>query len=246
VGVERRQFAPGHDKRKLEKMFDLIAGEAPGIEPSPSPGGSAAAWTEEAAISALKRIPRTPDGPDRSRASAADRALAEQLFREDERYLKNLAKAEVRSQGGAVRHKDRGRRWQYWDRVTFATRGVRAYGVDADWDDIESHLPVWHHEAACRFDPTRGVPWRGWLDQVIPSRVADYLNSGRTAGLGGGKAEHRDTTFEVIEDSGLDHVFVAANNEVREANNPILSEFWFDRKPITQIAKDRGVGKVRR
>jgi hypothetical protein len=197
-------------------------------------------------ISALARIPQTPDGPAWSQASPEDVALADRLYRDDELYIKNLALGEVKRKGGAIRVKDRGQYLRpHWDRVTFAAPADKAYGVDSHWDDIESYLLVWHHEAACRFDPTKGVPWQGWLAQVIPHRVRDYLLSGSTAGtVDHGDGPRNETTFETIEANGQAHVFAAANEEVRAANNPILSAFWFDRKQITQIAKEQGVGKA--
>jgi hypothetical protein len=210
-----------------------------------APAPLLAPYTEEAAIRALARIPRTDDGPDWSRASTEDRALADRLFREDSKYLKSLALAEVGRQGGALRLRDRAKYLKPHSELYIVAYVRDTFGIDAGWDDIESQFPVCHHEAAQRFDPAKGVPWRGWLARIVPHRVRNYLFSGSTAGtVDHGDEPHREATFEAVEQLGLTYVFDAANDEVREAQNQMLSAFWFDRKPITKIATEHGIGKA--
>jgi hypothetical protein len=162
AGVTAGNWA-GH---RIEKMYLSVEDSneaAPAAVPAPSPV-SVAAWTEEAAILALARIPRTPDGPDFSRACPADVALADRLFCEDSKYLKSLALAEVGRRGGALRLKDRGKYlkqyserepvtcdldegWDDAEPTAFGgyaecvDAGPTAFGADGGWDDIVSLLP---------------------------------------------------------------------------------------------------------
>jgi DNA-directed RNA polymerase specialized sigma24 family protein len=215
-------------------------------------------------IRALARIPRTPDGPDWAKASPEDRAAAEQLFREDKQYLKHLARAEVSRHGGAVKHKDRDTEVYLDDPIKDdvydsddVTMHVEygAWGADTGWGDVESMLPVWHHEAAVRFRPKKGVPWRGWLSRIIPDRVCNYLNSGSAAGMADhGDAPRYDPTFATIDLLGLTPLFEAANEEVRDRltklrwqkkhrDAAVLRGFWLSGKKQTKIAKEQGINK---
>jgi len=218
------------------------------------------------AIAALKRIPQTRGGPDWRRGSDADVALAVKLLGRDRGFLSDVAKSEVRKQGGPIRHKDRAEHLKQYvddplalvddDDETITNAGpVRSdpWGADSGWGDIESNLVIWWHEAAYRYDPKRNAPWRAWLALVIPCRVSDYLNSGSTAGMADkGDAPHYDPLFEIIDGLKLSPVFNAANvavkvelkrlsrdQKLREA--VVLRDRWFNRKSMRDVGRKCGI-----
>jgi len=129
------------------------------------------------AIAALKRIPQTRDGPDWRRGSDADVALAVKLFERARGFLSDVAKSDVRKQGGAIRHKDRAEHLkQYVDdplALVDDDDETDPWGADSGWGDIESNLVIWCMRPLT--DTTLRGTRRGALGSPWSSRAASAI-----------------------------------------------------------------------